>query len=112
MFEANTYRLYILITSSFQLVSPGYKKRPYSFTSSLPLRSRSASTLNGLPGCVSFFCTQEGGGKIGKNDQERGESMKGKKNKRGRSAQIKQASAGLRDVMGMTQTMTEHPKAT
>jgi hypothetical protein len=38
--------------------------------------------------------------------------MKGKKNTRERSAQIQQVSAGLRDVLGMTQWRKEHPKAT
>ncbi len=47
-----------------------------------------------------------------KNDQERGKSMKAKKNKRERSPQMQQVSAGLRDVLGMTQWGKEHPKAT
>ena len=47
-----------------------------------------------------------------KNDEERGESMKTKKNKRERSLHIQQVSAGLRDVLGMTQWRKEHPKAT
>jgi hypothetical protein len=38
--------------------------------------------------------------------------MKAKKNKRERSPQIQQVSAGLRDVLGMTQWRKEHPKAT
>ena len=38
--------------------------------------------------------------------------MKAKKNKRQRSEQIRQVSAGLRDVLGMTQWRKEHPKAT
>jgi hypothetical protein len=38
--------------------------------------------------------------------------MKAKKNTRERSAQIQQVSAGLRDVLGMTQWRKEHPKAT
>src|SRR5262249_30071535 len=38
--------------------------------------------------------------------------MKGKKNKRERSPQMRQVSAGLRDVLGMTQWRKEHPKAT
>jgi hypothetical protein len=38
--------------------------------------------------------------------------MKAKKNKRERSAQMRQVSAGLRDVLGMTQWRKEHPKAT
>ncbi len=38
--------------------------------------------------------------------------MKAKKNKGERSAQIQQVSAGLRDVLGMTQWRKEHPKAT
>lgn len=38
--------------------------------------------------------------------------MKGKKNKRERSEQMQQVSAGLRDVLGMTKWRKEHPKAT
>src|SRR5438552_13250041 len=38
--------------------------------------------------------------------------MKAKKNKRQRSEQMQQVSAGLRDVLGMTQWRKEHPKAT
>src|SRR5712692_7271533 len=38
--------------------------------------------------------------------------MKAKKNKRERSEQIQQVSAGLQDVLGMTQWRKEHPKAT
>jgi hypothetical protein len=47
-----------------------------------------------------------------KKDQERSESMKARKNKRERSPQMQQVSAGLRDVLGMTQWRKEHPKAT
>src|SRR5260370_12438785 len=38
--------------------------------------------------------------------------MKAKKNKRQRSEQMQQVSAGLRDVLGMTQWRKEHPHAT
>jgi uncharacterized protein with PIN domain len=38
--------------------------------------------------------------------------MKARKNKRERSEQMQQVSAGLRDVLGMTQWRQEHPKAT
>src|SRR5436305_14543630 len=38
--------------------------------------------------------------------------MKAKKNKRQRSEQIQQVSAGLQDVLGMTQWRKEHPHAT
>jgi YgiT-type zinc finger domain-containing protein len=38
--------------------------------------------------------------------------MKARKNKRERSPQVQQVSAGLRDVLGMTQWRKEHPKAT
>ena len=38
--------------------------------------------------------------------------MKAKKNTRQRSEQMRQVSAGLRDVLGMTQWRKEHPKAT
>jgi YgiT-type zinc finger domain-containing protein len=38
--------------------------------------------------------------------------MKTKKPKRERSEQIRQVSAGLQDVLGMTQWRKEHPKAT
>ena len=38
--------------------------------------------------------------------------MKAKKNKRERNAHMQQVSAGLQDVLGMTQWRKEHPKAT
>ena len=38
--------------------------------------------------------------------------MKPKKNKRERSPQMQAVSAGLQDVLGMTQWRKEHPKAT
>jgi len=38
--------------------------------------------------------------------------MKAKKNKRERSERMQQVSAGLRDVLGMTEWRQEHPKAT
>lgn len=38
--------------------------------------------------------------------------MKAKKNRRHRSEQIEQVSAGLRDTLGLTQWRKEHPKAT
>ena len=38
--------------------------------------------------------------------------MKAKKNKRERSPQMRQVSAGLQEVLGMTQWRKEHPKAT
>lgn len=38
--------------------------------------------------------------------------MKAKKNKRERSPQLQQVSAGLQDVLGLTQWRKEHPKAT
>jgi NADH pyrophosphatase NudC (nudix superfamily) len=38
--------------------------------------------------------------------------MKAKKNKRQRSEQIQQVSAGLRDLLGMSQWRKEHPSAT
>jgi hypothetical protein len=38
--------------------------------------------------------------------------MKAKKNTRQRSEQIRQASTGLRDVLGMTKWRKEHPHAT
>jgi len=38
--------------------------------------------------------------------------MKAQKNKRERSAQMQQVSAGLQDVLGMTQWRKEHPQAT
>src|SRR5260221_7636132 len=75
--------------------------------------SNLARTPVSLWGCVSFFCTKEGGGRIQeKRPGERDERMKAKKNKRERSPQMQQVSAGLRDVLGMTQWRKEHPKAT
>ena len=38
--------------------------------------------------------------------------MKAKKNKRERSPQMQQVSAGLRDVLGITPWRKEHPHAT
>jgi hypothetical protein len=38
--------------------------------------------------------------------------MKAKKNKRERSPQMQQVSAGLQDVLGLTQWRKEHPQAT
>src|SRR6516164_10711917 len=38
--------------------------------------------------------------------------MKAKKNKRQRSEQIEQVSAGLRDMLGLSQWRKEHPHAT
>ena len=38
--------------------------------------------------------------------------MKAKKTKRERSPQMQQVSAGLRDVLGITQWRKEHPHAT
>jgi hypothetical protein len=38
--------------------------------------------------------------------------MKAKKNKRERSEQIQQVSAGVRDVLGITHWRNEHPQAT
>ncbi len=38
--------------------------------------------------------------------------MKAKKNTRQRSEQMQQVSAGLRDVLGITQWRKDHPKAT
>ena len=38
--------------------------------------------------------------------------MKAKKNKRQRSEQMQRVSAGLQDMLGMTQWRQEHPKAT
>src|SRR5439155_8061594 len=62
-------------------------------------------------GCGSFFCRKGGGGKL-EEKTERNESMKAKKNKRQRSEQIQQVSAGLRDLLGMSQWRKEHPHAT
>ena len=47
-----------------------------------------------------------------RKNQERDESMKAKKNTRERSPQMQQVSAGLQDVLGMTQWRKEHPHAT
>src|SRR6266851_7791741 len=63
-------------------------------------------------GVFHFFAHRKEVGEKRKNKQERGESMKAKKNKRERSPQMQQVSAGLRDVLGMTQWRKEHPKAT
>jgi len=62
---------------------------------------------------VRFIFLHEGGRwyDTGKN-QERDKSMKAKKTKRERSEPMHQVSAGLCDVLGMTQWRKEHPKAT
>ncbi len=62
-------------------------------------------------GCGSFFCTKEVV-KYKEKPAEGDESMKARKNKRERSEQMQQVSAGLRDVLGMTQWRKDHPKAT
>jgi hypothetical protein len=62
---------------------------------------------------VRFIFLREGGRWYNKGKtEETEESMKAKKNKRERSEQMRQVSAGLRDVLGMTQWRKEHPKAT
>src|SRR2546421_2984569 len=65
-----------------------------------------------MKGCGSFFCRKAGGGRLEGKNRERNESMKAKKNKRQRSEQIQQVSAGLRDLLGMTEWRKEHPHAT
>jgi hypothetical protein len=70
------------------------------------------STANHPWGAFHFFAHRKKVVEEGKNNQERGESMKAKKNKRERSPQMQQVSAGLRDVLGITQWRKEHPKAT
>src|SRR5258708_108518 len=65
-----------------------------------------------IAGAVHFFAQRREVVEYRKNDQERSESMKAKKNKRERSPQMQQVSAGLRDVLGMTQWRKEHPHAT
>src|SRR3954454_14488512 len=67
--------------------------------------------MPGLTGCGSFFCRKAGGGKL-EEKTERNQSMKAKKNKRQRSEQMQQVSAGLQDLLGMTEWRKEHPKAT
>src|SRR5881227_2519309 len=68
---------------------------------------------NGIRGgAFHFFAPRGKVVEYRKNDQERGGSMKAKKNKRQRSEQMQQVSAGLRDVLGMTQWRKEHPHAT
>src|SRR5579859_7593443 len=63
-------------------------------------------------GCGSFFCKEEKGGRIGKQSRREEEEMKAKKNKRERSPQMQAVSAGLQDVLGMSEWRKEHPKAT
>ena len=65
-----------------------------------------------LRGVVHFFADRREVVNYKEKPQKRNESMKAKKNKRQRSEQIQQVSAGLRDVLGMTQWRKEHPKAT
>ena len=64
-------------------------------------------------GCVSFFCTQEGGGRI--EEKRRGERRENERQEEQTGAKPTDASlvsAGLRDVLGMTRWREEHPKAT
>ncbi len=63
-------------------------------------------------GAFHFFAHRRKVVEYRKNDQERSESMKAKKNKRERSPQMQQVSAGLQDVLGMTEWRKEHPHAT
>src|SRR5258708_38071153 len=62
---------------------------------------------------VRFIFLREGGRWYNKGKtEETEESMKAKKNKRERSPQMREVSAGLRDVLGMTQWRKDQPKAT
>src|ERR1700738_4346588 len=65
-----------------------------------------------VKGAFHFFAQRREVVEYRKKDQERDERMKAKKNKRERSQEMQQVSAGLRDVLGMTQWRKEHPKAT
>src|SRR6266852_3390494 len=65
-----------------------------------------------LKGAFHFFAHEREMVEYRKKDQKRGKRMKAKKTKRQRSPQMQQVSAGLRDVLGMTQWRKEHPKAT
>src|SRR6266849_9121906 len=65
-----------------------------------------------LEGAFHFFAPRREVVNYRKKLGERDESMKAKKNKRQRSEQMQQVSAGLRDVLGMTQWRKEHPHAT
>jgi len=56
-----------------------------------------------LQGVVHFFADRREVVNYKEKPQKRNESMKAKKNKRQRSEQIQQVSAGLRDVLGMTE---------
>src|SRR5258707_13540468 len=65
-----------------------------------------------MKGAFHFFAQGREVVEYRKKDQERDERMKAKKNKRERSQQMQQVSAGLRDVLGMTQWRKEHPHGT
>src|SRR5260370_26429898 len=66
----------------------------------------------GVVGAFHFFAPRQEVVNYRKKRGERDESMKAKKNKRQRSEQMQQVSAGLRDVVGVTQWRKEEPKAT
>src|SRR2546423_6887685 len=63
-------------------------------------------------GAFHFFAPSREVVKYRKKTQERSKRMKAKKTKRERSPQMQQVSAGLRDVLGITQWRKEHPHAT
>jgi hypothetical protein len=65
-----------------------------------------------LQGVFHVFAGSKGVVQSREKSGECSQSMKVKKNKRQRSEQIRQVSAGVRDVLGMTQWRKEHPKAT
>src|SRR5258708_29941637 len=72
---------------------------------------RKSSQFRGS-GAFHFFAPRREVVNYRKKLGERDESMKAMKNKRQRSEQMQQVSAGLRDVLGMTQWRKEHPHAT
>src|SRR6266581_720231 len=65
-----------------------------------------------VPGVFHYFARSKEVVEYRGKKRWRRTSMKAKKNTRQRSEQIQQVSAGLRDVLGMTQWRKEHPKAT
>jgi len=63
-------------------------------------------------GAVHFFAKGRRMVEEEKKPRRGSKGMKAKKTKRERSPQMRQVSAGLQEVLGMTQWRKEHPKAT
>jgi hypothetical protein len=63
-------------------------------------------------GCGSFFCTGKKDGRIGKKPRRRRGNESQEEQTGTKPADESLVSAGLRDVLGMSEWRKEHPKAT